>query len=117
MRVGRDPLLLRFRPHRATRNMLPGDEELLLRRDAVNGRHRMPLHRLLKCLISHTHADEIGNGLAQHALAVMVDAGRDEISVELRAYALAALLIFLLVDFRPPFFWTSLDIGVRAQWI
>ena len=84
--------------------LAPGDEELLLGREAVDGRLRaLALARLLegrgrRCLAPARSPID----LAQHQLAVVVDAGLDEVALELVDHALPARLELLEVLVGPP---------------
>ena len=64
--------------------LAPGDEELLVRREAVDvGERRLALLRDLERAVRDLRAREVADALAEHELAVVVDAGLDEVAVEL----------------------------------
>ena len=112
MRIRTDALPLRFETHRRAGVLSPGDEELLFGREAVGVRHRMSDHRLLKRTIGNAHASEISDRLAQHALSIVVNAGLDEVTVELIDYALGTRLELLAIRLGPPILRPTDDVDL-----
>src|SRR5204863_3766754 len=95
--------------------LAPRDEELLLGREAVDGRlGTLALARDLVRLERELGAGEVADRLAQHELAVVVDFRLDEVALELVHHALAARLELLEVLRRPPVVEASLRVELRA---
>src|SRR4051812_11553151 len=87
-----DELPLGLDPHRFAAELTPCDEELLLRREAVDRRHRVLRHRLLEREVCQVQAGLVAERLVEHELALVVDAGLDRVALVLVDDALRAAL-------------------------
>src|SRR5436190_16657676 len=114
MRVALHHQAHRFRPDRVAAELTPADEELLIGREAVDRLRGMLLLCFLKCEVRDLGAGEIADRLAEDEASLMMDAGLDEVVLELIGDARRALVEVLLVIRRPPVFQSSLGVELRA---
>ena len=101
---------------RVAAELAPGDEELLLGREAVDRRRgRLALARLLEGAVGDLRPGEVADRLAEHQLAVVVDAGLDRSSPRTgrRRTARAAWNFFRSAG-RPPVREPALRVVLRA---
>src|SRR5271155_2269866 len=88
MRIGLHHQALRLDADRIAAELSPGNKELLLRSEAVDIRRtRFPLKRLLIGKKSDFGTAQVSDALTQYQLAVMMNAGLDEIVIELIGHA------------------------------
>src|SRR6185295_13256808 len=105
----------RLETDRVAAELAPADEELLLWCEAVDRRlGSLALARLLVGEERDLRASQVADALAEHELAVVVDAGLDEVAVVLLRHALRARLEFLQVLIGPPVLQPSLRVVLRA---
>src|SRR5262249_25079928 len=84
VRIALDHAALRLGPHRVAAPLAPREEELPLRREAVDRRLRaFALARALVRRERELRAGEVADRLAEHELAVVMDLGLDEVALEL----------------------------------
>src|SRR5690348_5740619 len=102
MRIALHHLALRLGTHLVAAELSPGDEELLIRRVAVNGRLRLLLLRLLECEICDLYAPQVANRLTQNQLAIVMDARLDIVVIKLIDHALRLGFKALAVLWCPP---------------
>ena len=114
MRIARDQLPLCLDAHRVSAGLAPGNEKLLFGREAVDVGNRMRAQGLLQRSVGDAYPGKVGNGLVAHAFAVVVNARRDEITVELIDQALAAGSELPVVFVAPPVLRVQSDIDSRA---
>src|ERR1700730_18101567 len=85
-----------------TPHLGPSEEEALLRREAVDIFRAFALDGFLVCSISDGQASEVADALAEHELAVLVQAGLHFVAIELIHHAVPTLSEVLAVVRRPP---------------
>src|SRR4026209_907012 len=103
-----------FRPHGIAAKLSTCNEKLLLRREVVGGRNlRLAALRNLKRSIGDLHPGEIPEALAEHELAVMMNARLDEVIVELPHHALGASLKLFQIVSGPPVGQAALRVVLR----
>jgi hypothetical protein len=112
--VAIDELSLRLQAHGMAGGLAPRNEKLLLGCEAIDYWNGVSLHRRLERQVSDAHAGEIGNGFVAHALAIVVNAWLDEVTLELVDQALAALVEILPVFLAPPILRVQLQVDCRA---
>src|SRR6478672_518228 len=83
VRVTLDHGALRFRTNLITAPLSPGNKELLLRRVTVNGGLRVGLLGFFESQESDLGAGKIANASTENKLAIVVNAGLNEIAIEL----------------------------------
>ena len=81
---------------------------------SIVGAGGLPLERLQERAVGDPRAGEVADRLAQHQLAVVVDARLDEVAVELVHHALPSLLELLQVGLGPPVLEAALRVVLRA---
>src|SRR5947209_14630653 len=92
-----------------------GEEETLLRREAVNRRRaRLAFHRLLPRGISDDQTAQVCDRLADYQFAVLVQARLDLEAVELVDDALGARMEILKIGVRKPVLQITCRIELRA---
>src|SRR5262249_10304953 len=101
VRIALNHYALRFRTRFVAAPLSPGDKELLVGRESVNGGCRMLLLRLLEGQIGNLGPCKIANALSQDEFAIMVDRGLDKVAVELAHNARGAFLEALEIVGRP----------------
>ena len=77
MRIALDHFALRLHPRFISAELSPGDEELLIGSEAINGRLRLRLLIFLKREVGNLCAPEVADRLTQNQLAVVMYAGLD----------------------------------------
>src|ERR1700761_4140426 len=102
MRVTLDHGALRFRTNFITAPLSPGNKKLLLRRVTVNGGLWVGLLGFFESQESDLGPGEFTNAFTQNELAVVVNAGLNEIAIELADDARSAILKALQVFGSPP---------------
>src|SRR5580692_3245414 len=103
MRIGLHHDSLLFNADRIASPLPPCDKELLFRGETIDVRRpRFAFKRFLVSEECELHAPQVADALAQHHLAVVVDAGLDEVVVKLVRDARAALLKLLQIAVSPP---------------
>ena len=104
-----------LRPHGVAAELAPRDEELLIRREAVDvGQRRLALLRDLERTIGDPRTGEIPDRLPGDELALVVDPRRRLVRVELAHDAGRLLLELLEVLVRPPVLQPALRVVLRA---
>src|SRR6266853_5892347 len=83
MRIALHHLALQLGSDLIAAPLSPGDEELLLGRETLDGRTRVLPLRLVERQIRDLGARQVGDAFTEHQLAVVMDARLDEIAVEL----------------------------------
>src|SRR5512134_1084449 len=115
MRIALDHQALRLGPDRIAAELAPADEELLLRREAVDDRLRsLALAGLQVAVERDLGPGQVADRLAQHQLAVVVHARLDEVALELLDHTLPAGLELLQVLVGPPVLQPALRVVLRA---
>src|SRR5438270_7245167 len=114
MRITLHHLPLTRRTNFVTAPLSPGNEELLVRRKAVESWLRVLLFRFLKRQIGDFGARKISNAFAEHQLAIVVNVRFDEIVVELMGYTGSATLEPFQVISSPPVVEPALRVELRA---
>src|SRR5580698_4406636 len=103
MRIGLHHDSLFFDPDGISPPLSPGDEELLFGGKAVDiGRARFALERFFVREKCNLRATQVADTLAEYQFAVVVDAGFDEVIVELVSHTCATLLELGQIVGRPP---------------
>ena len=114
MRVTLDHGALRFRTNLITAPLSPGNKELLLWRVTVDGGLRVFLLGFFESQESDLGAGKVANAFTQNKLAIVVNAGLNEIAIELAHHAGSAILKALHVFRRPPIVEAAFRIKLRA---
>src|SRR5579864_1173885 len=114
MRVALDHGSLRFRTDLITAPLSPGNKELLLWRVTIDGRLRVGLLSFLESEKSDLDAGEVADAFSQNQLAIVVNAGLNEIAIELADNAGGSILKPLHVYRRPPVVEPAFRIKLRA---
>src|ERR1017187_5525800 len=113
IRLHHDPLF--FNANGIAAPLSPCNEELLFWSESVDVRRaRLAFEGLLEGEERDFGAAEVADALTQHQFAIVVNAGLDEVVVELIHYAGAALLELLQIAVRPPVSQAPLVIVLRA---
>src|SRR4051794_16129816 len=115
MRIPLDHRPGKLRADGVSPELPPGNEELLLRGEAVNRRNRrLAALRDLKCAIRDSGARQIADAFAEHEPAVVVDSWFDEIAVELPGNARGPRPKLLEILIGPPVVQTALGVVLRS---
>src|SRR5438270_12731080 len=114
MRIALHHQALRLGTYFVAAELPPGDEELLCRRQAVDYRGGPGLLRFLKCQPGDLRAGEVADRFAEYKSAVVMDAGLDEVAVELIRHARRPLLKTFEIFGGPPVPQASLRVILRA---
>src|SRR5258708_31058685 len=95
--------------------LTPRNEELLLRREAVDvSRARLAFQRLLVSKISDLRSAQVANALAQNQFAVVMYIFLDKVIVELARYASPASLKIFEISVCPPVTQSAQVVELRA---
>jgi len=108
-------LSLRLQAHSGAAGLSPRYEELLFGRKSVHDGNGGESSSSAEAPQRDVDAGEIGDGLAQHPLAIMVHTRLYEIAIELIDHALTALIELLTVGIGPPICWMSLQVVGSPQ--
>src|SRR5450755_2272111 len=115
MRIALYHQTLGFGANLVAAELSPGDEELLLGREAVDvGRSRLAFERFLIGEIGDLRSAQVADTFAEHELAVVVDIFLDEVIVELIGDAGSSLLEVFEVGVDPPVAQAAEEIELRA---
>src|SRR5271155_878474 len=91
-----------LRPLIRSPHLGPSEEEALLRRKSVDVFRAFALDGFLVCSVSNGHAAEVANALAEHELAVLVQARFHFVTIELVHHAVRMFGEVLAIVRRPP---------------
>ncbi len=115
MRIGLHHQALGLDANLVAAELSPCDEKLLLGVEAVDiGGTRFALQRLFVGEERHFRTAQVSDAFAQHQLAVVMNAGLDEVVVELIGYAGGAGLELLQVGVGPPIAQAAEKVVLRA---